>query len=201
MVQSGFGRSFLLPGHKRVPMLSASHPIGSAVHAARGACLCLFLLVMAASQAEPRPEAYGSLPDHYANVREALQAGQWSHALGALELLSRQMPSATEEAEFHNLAGFALRQHDPSKLATAIEHYREALRINPAHVQAREYLGQAYLMQGRPDQAQEQLKEIEHHCLGRTCEAWLTLHRAIEAAARSFADAPLSRPAYSIPGN
>lgn len=163
-------------------MITASNPFAPALQAVRVVCLCLALLATAASQADPRPETHGSLPDHYANVREALQARQWSNALDALQRLSHQMPAVTDEAQFHNLTGFALRQHDASRLATAIDHYQRALRIDPAHVQAREYLGHAYLMQGRTDLANEQLQRIEHHCKGRSCEAWRDRQPAIEAA-------------------
>lgn len=181
-------------------MNTVSHTMADAVQAARAVCLCLVLLATAATQAEPRPEAYGSVPDHYANVRDALQARQWSTALDALQRLAREMPPVTDEAEFHNLTGFALRQHDASRLAAAIDHYQLALRIDPAHVQAREYLGQAYLMQGRMDLAQQQLQHIEHHCQGRSCEAWQDLNTAIEAAARAaLADPAPARPSRHNP--
>jgi len=183
-VQSGFGRSFFLQLTKDT-MNTVSHTMAHAVRAARAVGLFLTLLATAAAQAEPRPEAYGSVPDHYANVREALQARQWSTALDALQQLAREMPPVTDEAEFHNLTGFALRQHDAKRLATAIDHYLLALRIDPAHVQAREYLGQACLMQGRMDLALEQLHRIEHHCQGRACEAWQDLKTAIDTERRA----------------
>lgn len=165
-------------------MNTVSNTMAHTVQATRALCLGLVLLATAFSQAEPRPEAYGSIPDHYASVREALQAKEWATALNALQQLARETPPVTDEAEFHNLTGFALRQHDASKLSTAIDHYQRALRIDPAHVQAREYLGQAHLMQGRTDLAQEQLTLIEHHCRGRLCEAWRDLQAAIEAASQ-----------------
>lgn len=171
-------------------MITVSQSLAWATHTVRGVCLGLTLLTTGVSQAEPRPEAYGSVPDHYANVRDALQGRQWSAALAALQQLAREMPPVTDEAEFHNLTGFALRQHDASRLPSAIEHYQTALRIEPSHVQARAYLGQAHLMQGRPDLAMEQLKAIEHHCQGRTCDAWQTLNRVIEAAAHGVVRTP-----------
>jgi predicted Zn-dependent protease len=152
----------------------------------------LTCLLTTSGLAEPRPEAYWSGPDHYAQAREALQSRQWSHALELLQRLSHQMPSVTDEAEFHNLTGFALRQNNPSKLPDAIDHYQQALRIDPAHVQAREYLGQAYLMQGRADLAEEQLQRIEHHCLGRLCDSWRRLRAAIDAAASADPVSPRS---------
>jgi tetratricopeptide (TPR) repeat protein len=177
--QSGFGRSF----YRMKTFITRAVTVGRLTgQVARCSGLALTLLVAPIAQAEPRPDAYESAPDHYASVREALQARHWATALGALQQLAREMPAVTDEAEYHNLTGFALRQHDASKLTIAIGHYQEALRIDPAHVQAREYLGQTHLLQGRTDLAVEQLQRIEQYCQGRSCSAWLNLHHAIEAA-------------------
>jgi tetratricopeptide (TPR) repeat protein len=160
-------------------------PFTSAV--IRHVCLCLTLLTAPPGLAEPRPDAYGEVADHYERVRDALQAKQWSIALDALQQLARETPAVTDEAEYHNLSGFALRQHDTSKLGIAIEHYQRALRIDPSHVQAREYLGQAYLLQGRADLALQQLRLIEQHCPGQTCSAWLSLRHAMDGGSPTTA--------------
>jgi tetratricopeptide (TPR) repeat protein len=145
--------------------------------------LCIVLCMLPVVQAEPRPEAYWAVPDHYAEVRTALQAARWPMALEALQQLSHRMPSVTDEAEFHNLMGFTLRQSGPQHLGRAVAHYQQALRFDPGHVQAREYLGQAFLMQGRADLAREQLGLIEKYCKGQQCPAWEALHHAIQVHA------------------
>jgi len=130
--------------------------------------------------AEPRPAPYEAGADHYGDTRQAIRNAQWPQALGTLQRLAREMPQTTQEAEYHNLMGYTLRQQSPANLALSIDHYRQALRLDPAHVQAREYLGQAYLLQGRKDLAREQLRAIEDWCKGRLCAEWQDLHRAIE---------------------
>lgn len=132
---------------------------------------------------EPRPEPYGGGADHFSDTRQALRSQQWSQAIEALKQLTREMPEIVDDAEFHNLMGYTLRQANPTNLGAAVDHYQQALRIDPGHVQAREYLGQAHLMQGRRDLAQAQLQAIERHCKGQDCQAWRNLHQAIEAHA------------------
>ncbi|MDP1524185.1 MAG: tetratricopeptide repeat protein [Hydrogenophaga sp.] len=138
------------------------------------------LLACLTALAEPRPEPYSTGADVFSETRQALQSQQWLQALDALRQLSRVMPEITDDAEFHNLMGYSLRQASPSHLGAAVDHYQQALRLEPAHVQARAYLGQAYLMQGRPDLAREQLQHIEHLCKGQACETWRDLQRAIQ---------------------
>ena len=143
----------------------------------------LLLFTALAVQAEPRrSELFESHADPYVTVRERMGQGQWQGALALLAQLASKQPGVLQDAEFHNLKGYALRQSDGRQLPLAIEHYLQALRLDPAHVEAREYLGQAYLLQGRLDLAEQHLREIEHHCKGRGCEAWQDLAQAIAKA-------------------
>ena len=149
-------------------------------HIARAlACLVLFSSLVA--MAEPRPAPFGSGADHYGDTRLAIREARWAQALDALQRLVREMPQTAQDAEYHNLMGYALRRQSPANVERSIEHYLTALRLDPSHVQAREYLGEAYLMQGREDLAREQLRAIEDLCRSRTCEEWVDLNRAIEA--------------------
>lgn len=177
--QSGFGRSFFALQTMNRPMTPA-HWLAPRVRLAFGALLLLHCLSVLS---EPRPEPYGAGADQFSETRQALRSQQWLQALDALRQLTREMPEITDDAEFHNLMGYALRQASPSNLGVAVDHYQQALRLDPAHVQAREYLGQAYLMQGRQDLAREQLQAIERLCKGQDCQAWRDLHQAIQASA------------------
>jgi Flp pilus assembly protein TadD len=143
----------------------------------------LLLFTALGLQAEPRrSELFESHADPYVTVRERMGQGQWHEALALLTQLASRQPDVLQDAEFHNLKGYTLRQSDVRQLPLAIAHYLQALRLDPAHVEAREYLGQAYLLQGRLDLAEQQLREIEHHCKGRGCEAWQDLAQAITKA-------------------
>jgi tetratricopeptide (TPR) repeat protein len=61
----------------------------------------------------------------------------------------------------------------------AFPFYARALEIKPDYVQAREYLGEAYLSKGDLAHANEQLGEIERRC-GKSCVAYTELARQIE---------------------
>jgi tetratricopeptide (TPR) repeat protein len=62
----------------------------------------------------------------------------------------------------------------------AFPFYAKALAIKPNYVQAREYLGEAYLMKGDLAHAAEQLGEIERRC-GHECVAYTALASQIDS--------------------
>ena len=75
--------------------------------------------------------------------------------------------------------GFAYRNQ--KKLDLAFTHYREALKLDPNHRGAHEYVGEAYLMAGDRAKAQEHLAALERIC-GRNCDEYRDLARAIAQA-------------------
>src|SRR5690606_40361574 len=60
-----------------------------------------------------------------------------------------------------------------------IGYYQRALAIAPDYAKAREYLGEAWMVKGRPDLAKEQLKVIAGIC-GQDCEEYRDLRAAID---------------------
>ena len=63
----------------------------------------------------------------------------------------------------------------------AIAQYKEALRIDPQHRGAHEYLGMAYVQTKDIGKAKELLASLETIC-GVTCEEYLALQKAIAKA-------------------
>jgi cytochrome c-type biogenesis protein CcmH/NrfG len=59
-----------------------------------------------------------------------------------------------------------MRKGPQPEMELVFRHYNEALRIDPQHLAAREYLGEAYLMTGNVAKAKDLLAE-----LGRLCKA------------------------------
>ena len=51
-------------------------------------------------------------------------------------------------ADYHNLYAYAIRKGEKPNLDVVFKHYNEALRIDPKHKGAHEYVGEAYLMVG-----------------------------------------------------
>ncbi len=92
-------------------------------------------------------------------AREKVAAKEWAAAVDALMLVRND-----GNADWHNLMGLALRNLPAADFAVAEFHYAEALRINPAHRGAMEYLGELYLQTGRRAQAEAQLAALARAC-------------------------------------
>lgn len=109
-------------------------------------------------------------------VNEALQAiraGQYPAAIQKLESYTLQFP---RDADGWNWLGFAYRKSGQLKLAFA--RYDRALALDPGHRGAHEYIGEAYLQDGRPEMAERHLKRLEELCRGG-CEELSELRQAI----------------------
>jgi tetratricopeptide (TPR) repeat protein len=78
-----------------------------------------------------------------------------------------------------NYRGYATRKL--GRIDEGVGYYLQAVALDPDYTLVREYLGEAYVSQGKLDLAHEQLSEIEERC-GTTCEPYQDLAEAIEAA-------------------
>lgn len=107
---------------------------------------------------------------------DAVRAKDWGTAVQHLTYVVRDEPA---NADAQNLLGFAYRNQ--KKFDLAFRHYREALRLDPKHKGAHEYIGEAYLLTGDKGKAQEHLAALERIC-GKSCEEYQDLARAIARA-------------------
>jgi tetratricopeptide (TPR) repeat protein len=111
-------------------------------------------------------------PDFKAGKR-ALGAEDWNGAIAALELAALRDPL---DADIQNYIGYAYRRL--RQLGPAIDHYQQALMLNPRHRSAHEHLGEAYLVLGDSVKAEQHLAALENLCL-IPCEEYDDLKRAI----------------------
>jgi Flp pilus assembly protein TadD len=118
-------------------------------------------------------EAAARDPSHVA-ARAAIDA---RHYQEAVRVLGAALARDHQNAETHNLLGFAYRKM--GDLEQAFRHYREALRLDPEHRGAHEYIGEAYLAAGDLTKAEEHLGRLEGLC--RSCEELVDLRTAIDA--------------------
>ena len=110
-----------------------------------------------------------SLADYaYALAR----GGRYQEALATLDLM--QNPNT---AEALNYRGYATRKL--GHVDEGIAFYKQAVALDPNYTLVREYLGEAYVTQGKLDLAKAELAEIEKRC-GTTCEPYEDLAEAIE---------------------
>ena len=119
-----------------------------------------------------------SVQDRLASARSAIKAQEWTRALFDLNQAVQEDP---RNADVHNLLGYAYRKRASPDLAKAFEHYKLALRLDPKHMGAHEYIGEAYLMDKKPVEAEKHLTQLATICGNKTCEAYVDLARAISA--------------------
>jgi tetratricopeptide (TPR) repeat protein len=109
----------------------------------------------------------------FADTAYALaRSGRYQEALAMLDLM--QNPNT---AEALNYRGYATRKL--GKLEEGIGYYKQSVALDPEYTLVREYLGEAYVIQGKVDLAKQQLSEIEKRC-GTTCEPYEDLAEAIQ---------------------
>ena len=113
-------------------------------------------------------------PEHEAGKR-AVGAQDWTGALKSLQAAEKREP---DNADVHNLLGYTYRHL--GKLDIAFKHYERALKINPKHLGAHEYVGEAWLMADNPAKAEEHLAQLRRHCTS-VCEERDDLEKAIKA--------------------
>ncbi len=111
-------------------------------------------------------------PDYVAG-KQAVEAMNWQAALHAFNKVAAKDPG---NANAQNYLGYTYRKS--GKLDLAFKHYEEALRLNPKHRGAHEYMGEAYLMVNNLAKAEEHLKVLDRLCLFG-CEEYDDLKKAV----------------------
>jgi len=97
--------------------------------------------------------------------------GEYQAALNLLDTLKN-----ANTAEAWNYRGYATRKL--GRTDEGIGYYQRSLALEPNYAKAREYLGEAWMVKGRPDLAKEQLQVIAGIC-GQHCEEYRDLENAI----------------------
>jgi tetratricopeptide (TPR) repeat protein len=105
----------------------------------------------------------------------ALKADDAATALRHFQSALKRFPDA---ANLHNELGFTHRKL--RQLDKAFEHYKRALMIEPRHLAAHEYIGEAYLLVGDVASAEKHLAALRSICL-LPCDELTDLQKAIEA--------------------
>jgi Flp pilus assembly protein TadD len=108
-------------------------------------------------------------------AKAAIAAGDFATAQTGLKVALAADPG---NADLHNLYAYSLRKGANPDMALVFKHYQEALRIDPKHRGAQEYIGEAYLMVGNPAKAKEHLAALDKLCFFG-CEEYTMLKKAI----------------------
>ena len=110
-------------------------------------------------------------------AQAAIAAGDYASAQLALKVALAADPG---NADLHNLYAYALRKGPNPDMDLVFKHYQEALRIDPKHRGAQEYIGEAYLMVNNLPKAKEHLAALDKLCFFG-CSEYTELKKAIAA--------------------
>lgn len=132
-------------------------------------------LAWAAGDPPPPPEKKSdAVLERYSLASEKQD---WKAAAAVLEEGLQKNPN---NADYHNLLAYSIRKGPNPDMSAVFRHYNEALRIDPKHKDAHEYLGEAYLMVGNVAKAKEHLAQLDKLCFFG-CSQYSDLKKAIAA--------------------
>jgi Flp pilus assembly protein TadD len=142
---------------------------------ARTACMLVLLAPAVALSAptETQIKAIAAAASEYKIARTAIEREDWKGAIAALNTAAGYDP---QDADIQNLLGYSYRRN--GELDNAFKHYSKALDLNPRHLGAHEYVGRAYLLAGKPDEAKKHLDALEKYCFEK-CPERESLKKAI----------------------
>ena len=129
-----------------------------------------------AADTAPAPQAKPQDPV-LVDVRAAIERKDWDTAQA---ILRSAVGRDSENADYHNLFAYSIRKGANPDMSLVFKHYNEALRIDPKHKGAHEYLGEAYLMVGNVGKAKEHLAQLDKLCVF-SCSEFTDLKNAITA--------------------
>ena len=116
-------------------------------------------------------------------ARDAIAKQDWTRAQSLLRDAVARQP---QNADAHNLYAYSMRKGPAPQMDLVFRHYNEALRLDPQHLAAREYLGEAYLMSGNVAKAKDLLAELDRLCKAG-CVEQAELKRSISTFERQHA--------------
>jgi len=111
-----------------------------------------------------------------ASARKAIAAKDWRRAAAVMRDALAAHP---DNADYHNLYAYSLRKGPHPDMKEVFRQYEEALRIDPEHRNAHEYIGEAYLRVGNLAKAKEHLAALDKLCW-LPCEQYSELKEAVE---------------------
>jgi cytochrome c-type biogenesis protein CcmH/NrfG len=107
------------------------------------------------------PEKKDAIDQPLVQARAAIAQQDWTGAQAAARKAVERDP---QSADAHNLYAFSMRKGPNPSMDLVFRHYNEALRLDPKHRAAHEYLGEAYLMSGNVPKAKEHLAILDNLC-------------------------------------
>jgi Flp pilus assembly protein TadD len=110
----------------------------------------------------------------HAAGKKAVKAKDWNRAIQSLTAAAQR---DAINADIQNLLGYAYR--NAGQLDAAFKHYHQALKLDPRHLGAHEYIGEAYLISNNPAKAEEHLARLKQLC-PFACEEYDDLRKKLD---------------------
>ena len=137
--------------------------------------LCGHALAMGSSSDQPAAKA-SAAPSEYTRAKAMIEAKNYKDAI---PLLQQAVAKEPKNADAYNLLGYATRKTGNPQ--GSLQYYTTALQIDPKHLGANEYIGEAYLMLDQPQQAEQHLAR-----LGQLCTFGCAEERELKAAIANY---------------
>lgn len=94
------------------------------------------------------------------HIQDKIHDQQYNDAIYDLK---QALKKDNRNADLYNLLGYTHRKLKKYELAES--YYKQALKLNPDHKGAMEYMGELYVETGRLDEAKHLLGRLEESCL------------------------------------
>ena len=137
--------------------------------------LALIVATPAFAMDTPKPEPKDPKDPALEQARDAIGKQDW---IGAQKVLREAVARNPQDADAHNLYAYSMRKGPNPAMDLVFRHYNEALRIDPKHRAAHEYIGEAYLMSGNVPKAKEHLAQLDKLC-AFGCEEFTKLKKEV----------------------
>ena len=141
----------------------------------RSLILSVLLVPAAALAAGDNAPAASPRDPTLERVSNATAQKDWPAAQAILRDAISRNP---DNPDYHNMYAYTIRKGASPDMNLVFKHYNEALRIDPKHRGAHEYIGEAYLMVGNLPKAKEHLSTLDKLCFF-SCEEFTDLKKAI----------------------
>jgi tetratricopeptide (TPR) repeat protein len=130
----------------------------------------------AAAMGNDPPASSSKADPDYGRAKTMIEAKNYKEAI---PILQQVVAKNAKNADAFNLLGFATRKSgDPQG---SLQYYTTALQIDPKHLGAHEYIGEAYLMLDQPQQAEQHLARLDALCVFGCAE-----HRELKTAIANY---------------
>ena len=113
---------------------------------------------------------------NYGSAKSMIDAKNYA---GAMPLLQQVVAKDPKNADAFTLMGYATRKSGDAN--GSLQFYNTALAIDPKHLGANEYIGEAYLQLDKPAEAEQHLAKLEQLCTFGCAE-----YRELKAAVANY---------------